>query len=186
MIIDSVSNPGIPMGNQTSQWFALIYLNEMDHYIKRTLRIKHYGRYMDDFYLIHPDKEYLQYCLKEIELIVEDIGLKLNQKTDIFPLRNGLDFLGFHTYLTESGKVIRKLRRKSKVNMRRKLKKFRFKYDAGEMEFERIRQSYQSWRGHASHGNCYYLVRDMDEFFNDLFKDAIEKERNDGNAKTVE
>lgn len=186
MIIDSIPNPGIPMGNQTSQWFALIYLNEMDHYIKRTLRIKYYGRYMDDFYLIHPDKAYLQYCLKEIEHIVGDLGLKLNQKTDIFPLKNGIDFLGFHTYLTESGKVIRKLRRKSKNNMRRKLKKFREKYDNGEMEFERIKQSYQSWRGHASHGNCYYLIRDMDEFFKNLFKDAIEKERNDKNGKTIE
>ena len=185
MIIDSVSNPGIPMGNQTSQWFALIYLNEMDHYIKRVLRVKHYGRYMDDFYLIHKDKAHLQYCLKEIERIVGDLGLKLNQKTDIFPLKNGIDFLGFHTYLTDTGKVIRKIRRKSKNNMRRKLKKFKYKLDNGEMEFERIRQSYQSWRGHASHGNCYYLVRDMDELFNELFKDEIEKERNDKDGKTI-
>lgn len=186
MIIDSVPNPGIPMGNQTSQWFALIYLNGMDHYIKRVLKIKYYGRYMDDFYLIHEDKTYLQYCLKEIERIVEELHLKLNHKTDIFPLKNGIDFLGFHTYLTETGKVIRKLRRRSKNNMRRKLKKFREKYDNGEMDFENIKQSYQSWRGHASHGNCYYLIRNMDEFFNDLFKDVIEKERNDKNGETIE
>ena len=78
---------------------------------------------MDDFYLIHEDKAYLQYCRREIERYVARLGLKLNNKTNIFPLRNGIDFLGFHSYLTDSGKVIRKVRRASKSNEQRKLKK---------------------------------------------------------------
>lgn len=115
MIIDSTENPGIPIGNQTSQWFAVMYLSGLDHFIKEKLGIRYYGRYMDDFYLIHEDKAYLRYCRAEIERYVGELGLKLNNKTNIFPLRNGIDFLGFHTYLTDSGKVIRKVRRGSKM-----------------------------------------------------------------------
>lgn len=63
-IIDSTAGSGLPLGNQTSQLFSLIFLSAFDHYIKETLRIKYYLRYMDDFILIDPDKEYLQYCKK--------------------------------------------------------------------------------------------------------------------------
>ena len=105
-----VMEDGLPLGYQTSQLFALLFLDEFDHFVKEKLRIRWYGRYMDDFFLIHPDKEYLQYCLTEIQAFMASLGLELNEKTQIFPLRHGMDFLGFHTYLTDSGKVIRKLR----------------------------------------------------------------------------
>ena len=81
--------------------------------MKERLRIKYYVRYMDDFLLIHPDKEYLRYCQKEIEIFLAGLHLELNEKTNIFPLRHGVDFLGFHTYITESGQIIRKLRHSS-------------------------------------------------------------------------
>lgn len=56
--------------------------------------MKFYGRYMDDFYLIHEDRDYLRHCWKEIEKYVNEIGLELNEKTNIYPLKNGIDFLG--------------------------------------------------------------------------------------------
>lgn len=59
---------------------------------------------MDDFYLIHPDKEYLLYCLEEIRKFLVPLGLELNHKTAVFPLSQGIDFLGFRTYMTDSGK----------------------------------------------------------------------------------
>lgn len=93
MIIDSTEGEvGIPIGNQSSQLFALLYLNGLDHYIKEKLGIKFYGRYMDDFYLIHEDKEFLKKCLNEIRAYVGKLGLELNEKTQISPLRNGIDF----------------------------------------------------------------------------------------------
>lgn len=95
---------GLPLGYQTSQLFALLYLDEFDHFVKERLHIRYYGRYMDDFFLICPDKAYLQYCLKEIRAFMATLGLELNEKTQIFPLRNGIDFLGFHTYLTEAAR----------------------------------------------------------------------------------
>jgi hypothetical protein len=65
----SVFGPGVSlgMGSQVSQNAAIFYPNTLDHFIKEKLRIKYYGRYMDDLYLVHGDKTYLQYCLAEIE-----------------------------------------------------------------------------------------------------------------------
>lgn len=165
LIIDSDEDPGIPIGNQLSQWLALLYLNEMDHMVKERLQIKYYGRYMDDFYLIHEDKDYLKYCLKEIEEYLEGIGLELNQKTQIFPLRHGIDFLGFHTYLTDTGRVVRKLRRGSKDTMRKKIRKYAKLLEEDKITIAEVEQSYQSWRAHASHGDCYYLIKKMDQYY---------------------
>lgn len=178
MIIDSTDDPGIPIGNQTSQWLAVMYLSGMDHFIKEKLGVQKYGRYMDDFYLIHEDKKYLQYCKKAIEKYVNELGLQLNDKTNIFPLKNGIDFLGFHTYLTDTGKVIRKVRRVSKNNVRRRMKKQRKLFDAGKITLLQAEQSYQSWRGHALHGNGYHLVKRTDSFFKNLFKESEKKWHN--------
>jgi len=173
LIIDSTEgNVGIPIGNQTSQLFALLYLDDMDHFIKEKLGIKFYGRYMDDFFLIHKDKDYLRHCRKEIEAFVQARGLSLNAKTNIYPLKHGVDFLGFHTYLTETGAVIRKVRRRSKNNMKRKLKKFSNLRAAGRIDVKTVEQSYQSWRGHAEKGNCYHLIRNTDQYYNSLFKNT--------------
>lgn len=170
MIIDSTDNPGLPIGNQTSQWFAILYLNDFDHFIKEKLRIKYYIRYMDDFVLIHPDKEYLRYCKKEIGRYLSNLKLELNKKSHIFPLRNGVDFLGFHLYLTETGKVIKKLRRDSKKRVKRKLKKFKELYAAGKLSKSEIEQSYKSWVAHASHGNCYHLIQNMNKRYRSIFE----------------
>lgn len=169
-IIDSDEDPGIPIGNQLSQWIAIFYLSDMDHMIKEKLKIKYYGRYMDDFYLIHEDKEYLKYCLKEIEKHLEGIGLELNEKTQMFPLRHGIDFLGFHTYLTETGKVIRKLRKVSKDKMRKKIRKKSKLLKEGAIGEKECRQSYEAWRAHAKHGNSYYLIKKMDSYYDEKIK----------------
>lgn len=159
-IIDSGGDErgrGVPLGNQTSQWFSLFYLDPLDRLVKERLRIKWYSRYMDDFVLIHPDKAYLRECLRQITELVEELGLTLNPKTQIFPVKNGVDYLGFHLYLTETGKVIRKLRRASKTGMKRRLRFFQKQYAAGNMEWEDITQHLASWRGHAAHGHTYRL-----------------------------
>lgn len=115
---------------------------------------------------------YLQYCRGEIEQYVARLGLRMNKKTNIFPLRNGIDFLGFHTYLTESGKIIRKVRRSSKSNAQRKLKKQRGLLDREKISLSDIEQSYGSWRSHAEKGNCYHLIQKTDSLFQNLFKES--------------
>ena len=92
-IIDSYS-PGLGIGSMTSQILAIFYLNDMDHYIKETLKIKYYVRYQDDFLLFHPSKEYLQYCLKQINMFLNKEKLKLNNKTRIYSSTDNFLFLG--------------------------------------------------------------------------------------------
>ena len=117
------SDIGLPLGNQTSQWFALLYLNKIDRLIKEKLQIKHYIRYMDDMILIHRDKNYLRYCLKEIEKMCnKELKLSLNKKTQIGKVKNGIDFLGYRFILTETGKIVKKLRQSSKIRLKRHLK----------------------------------------------------------------
>lgn len=169
--IDSAD--GLPLGYQTSQLFALLFLDEFDHFVKERLRIRWYGRYMDDFFLIHPDKEYLQFCLKEIRAFMASLGLELNEKTQIFPLRNGIDFLGFHTYLTEQGKVIRKLRHSSIKRMRSKLRRWEKDYPAGLVSREVILQSWQAWDAHAAHGNTWSLRQQVRDRVQNILKEEI-------------
>lgn len=102
LIVDSTENPGIPIGNQTSQWFAVMYLSGMDHLIKEKLGIRYYGRYMDDFYLIHEDKAYLQYCRGEIEQYVARLGLRMTRK-QIFSCCGTVCFLGLPHLLDRIG-----------------------------------------------------------------------------------
>lgn len=114
---------GLPLGNQSSQWFALLYLNKVDRLIKEKLRIKGYIRYMDDMILISRDKKYLQYCQKQIEKVCQEkLKLSLNSKTQIGKVQEGIDFLGYRHILTQSGKIIRKLRSSSKIRMKKHLK----------------------------------------------------------------
>lgn len=164
LIIDSTPDPGVPIGNQSSQLLALLYLDDFDHWLRDGLGLV-YGRYMDDFYIISSDKLLLREILKKIRAYIEPLGLRLNGKTQIFPLKNGIDFLGFHTYLTSTGKVIRKVRAKSVDNMKRKIRKFRGLVDRNKMTLESVAQSYASWTGHISHGNTYHLRRNMDAYF---------------------
>ena len=122
------TSEGLPLGYQTSQLLALLFLDDFDHWIKEKKKIKYYGRYMDDFYLISSSKQELQLLLKEIKEYIKELGLELNNKTAIFPLKNGIDFLGFHTYLTNSGKVIMKLRRANVKKIKRKVKKWKIDF----------------------------------------------------------
>lgn len=164
---------GPPLGYQSSQLFALYYLDEFDHFVKEKLHIRYYGRYMDDFFLIHPDKEYLQYCLTEIQAFMASLGLELNEKTQIFPLRHGMDFLGFHTYLTDSGKVIRKLRHSSVKKMRAKLRRWEKEYPTGLVTREEILQSWQAWDAHAAHGNTWTLRQQVRDRVQNILKEEI-------------
>lgn len=114
---------GLPLGNQSSQWFALFYLNGIDRYIKETVRVKGYVRYMDDMILIHRDKAYLRKCLAGIEeRCHKDLHLELNQKTQIGRVCDGISFLGYRHILNKSGSITRVLCSTSKRRMKKHLR----------------------------------------------------------------
>lgn len=168
--INSTENPGLPLGNQISQSFALLYLNDLDHYIKNDLGIKHYGRYMDDFYLIHESKDYLKCCKKMIEQHVEGLKLTLNGKTQIMPFKNGVDFLGFHTYITKTGVPIRKLKNENKRAAQKKYRRMAKLVKVGKLPPEQLWKSYKSWKAHADKGNCKKLIHNMDQMIDGILK----------------
>ena len=172
LFIDSTEGKGIPLGNQINQGFALLYLDGMDKLIKHELGIEYYGRYMDDFYLIHPSKAYLKYCLEVITAFLETLDLTLNEKTQIFPFKNGVSYLGFHTYITADGKPIRRLKNQNKRNAQRKFLRMAKLVAAGELPMEKFQASYGAWKNHISHGNCYTLARAMDEKVADILRKA--------------
>ena len=168
-LIDSTEGVGLPLGNQSSQVFALIYLTGLDYFITEDLGCKYYGRYMDDFYLISEDKEYLKYCLENIREFLSTLHLTLNSKTEIVPMRKGIRFLGFHTYLTKDGKVIRKLTGANKRQIRKRLRRYAMLVKAGKMQKREFDERYVAWKNHALHGNCYKLVCSMEQYVNSLF-----------------
>ena len=170
LFIDSTEGKGIPLGNQVNQGFALLYLDGMDKLIKHELGIEYYGRYMDDFYLIHHSKEYLQYCQEVISVYLETLDLTLNDKTQIFPFKNGVSYLGFHTYITVDGKVIRRLKNQNKRNAQKKFLRMAKLVATGDLPVEKFDTSYQAWKNHISHGNCYRLSRAMDEKITEILR----------------
>ena len=163
LYIDSTPGKGIPLGNQINQGFALLYLDGMDKLIKYELGIEFYGRYMDDFWLIHPSKAYLKHCLEVITGYLETLDLTLNGKTQIFPFKNGVSYLGFHTYITPRGKTIRKLKNQNKRNAQRRFIRMARLVAAGELPEEKFRASFEAWLNHISHGNCRGLRVEMEK-----------------------
>lgn len=172
LFIDSTKGKGIPLGNQINQGFALLYLDSMDKLIKYELGIEYYGRYMDDFYLIHPSKDYLKYCLDVIRAYLETLDLTLNGKTQIFPFKNGVSYLGFHTYITAGGKPIRKLKNQNKRNAQKKFVRMARLVVAGKLPKEKFNASYGAWKNHISHGNCHRLEMAMDVKINGILQNS--------------
>jgi hypothetical protein len=175
-IIDSFSTEdspgvGLGLGSQVTQLIQLSVLSGLDHYIKEKLGIKGYLRYMDDFILIHNDKEYLSKCLNLIKAKVEESGLKLNvKKTQIFPLMQGINFLGFKFKLTETGKVIRLLDKENIKKRKRKLRKFKSLVESGKITKEKVDSCYKSWKAHANKGNSFKMLQRMDQYYTELWK----------------
>lgn len=176
-IIDTFSqedNPGVGMGlgSQVTQLIQLAVLDGLDHFIKEKLRIKFYIRYMDDFILIHHDKEYLKFCKGEIEKHLSNQRLKLSQrKTQIHPLKQGIKFLGFTFHLTETRKVVKRLSKENIAKRRRKLKKLKGLVGKGVLTKEHVDECYQSWKAHAEKGNTYNVIKQMNIFYNNLWGD---------------
>lgn len=126
-IINSYSdydNSGLPIGNQTSQCFALYYLDEIDRIIKEKHQIKYYSRYMDDGIIILNNKSKLQILLTDIDKICDSLRISLNKtKTRIYKLKEGFTYLGFRFILLDSGKIIMKTTKSKKQRIKRYLLK---------------------------------------------------------------
>lgn len=170
--IDAFGDVGLGLGSQISQVLALASANRLDHYIQEQCRIGSYGRYMDDGYLIHPSKEYLQKCLEGIRRICEELEITLNEKkTQIVKLSRGFTFLKVRFFLLPGGRIVRKIYHCSVTRMRRKLKSYQRFVAAGKMTMDDVYQSWQSWKAYASNFNAWHTIQSMAALYNKLFID---------------
>lgn len=128
---------GLPIGNMSSQFLSIFYLNALDHKIIHDFHVKYYVRYMDDFLLIHPDKAHLEFCLKEIERILrEEYKLELNKnKTKIYSSTEGFEFLGYR-FRIYNKKTIMTLRKDTLIRMKKRVKEVNYLYKHDKMTFE--------------------------------------------------
>ena len=162
---------GYNPGSQLVQIAGISVLNGLDHFIKEQLHVKYYIRYMDDFILIHPNKEYLEWCKEKIVDYLSNLKFTINEKkTLIYPIANGIPFLGFNFYLTNTGKVLMLIKSESIKRQRKKLFRMVKRAKAGIVTREKVNESYQAWRNHASKGNSYKLLQRMDKYYNNLWR----------------
>ncbi|MBD2563198.1 MULTISPECIES: RNA-directed DNA polymerase [Nostoc] len=144
---------GIPIGNLTSQFFANIYLNSFDHFVKEQIKASQYIRYVDDFALFSDDKVFLQNARIRIEEYLAGLRVKIHPiKSQLFETKHGANFVGFRI-LPDRIRV-----RSDNLRLARKrLRKMLWEYDQGKIEYEKISQSMQSWVAHLKYGDTWQL-----------------------------
>ena len=158
---DRLAEVGMPIGNLTSQMFANLYLNELDHYAKHALRLKYYIRYMDDILILHPDKKHLAVVKCEIRAFLTDnLRLQLNKKTAIRPCGMGIEFVGYVVWATH-----RKLKKKSALKIKRSIRKIKEKRDSGEITPDSFTRRIASYKGVLQHCNSYQFRQGLNKLF---------------------
>lgn len=169
LYIDQVRE-GVALGHQTSHISVVFFVSQALRNVAEKMHCHVYGMYMDDWYMIVETKEQAKEVLR---LATEEFGklkYELNQKTCIMPLRHGIDFCGFHIYLTKTGKVVAKLRQSSKKRVKRRIGKWETEYQAGNISKAKIEESFQAWVAHAKHGDTRELVRNMRKRLNQIYE----------------
>lgn len=157
---------GVDIGNQLSQSVGIVYPYRIDNYIKIVKGCKFYGRYTDDGYVIHRDKEFLKEVLAGIQKIADENGIIINErKTRIIKVSSFFRFLQTGYALTDTGRLIKKINPKSVTRERRKLKAYKRLLDAGKIDYATIDNSFKSWMG----GNWKLMSRKQIKNMADLY-----------------
>ena len=148
---------GLPIGNQTSQFFANVYLNPFDHFIKEHLREKCYLRYVDDFAVLSDDKAHLHEVKAVAKAFLADLRLQLHEnKTQVSRAKDGIDWLGYRVFPTHV-----RIRKSNVHRFKRRLKRMQEMYRRREMMAEGVDHRIQSWLAHANHANSYRLQHEL-------------------------
>lgn len=164
---------GYNPGSQLIQIAGISILDSFDHFVKEKLHAKLYIRYMDDFLIISDDKIYLENCKIQMERFLETLGFTLNpKKTKIYPLKQGIEFLGFRYTLTDTGRVVMTIKSENVKRERRKLRRLVAKSKRGCLPREKVDESYKAWKNHASKGNSFKLLQRMDGYYSSLWRDS--------------
>jgi RNA-directed DNA polymerase len=160
---------GMPLGNLTSQFFANVYLNELDQFVKHELRAKYYIRYVDDLVVLSNDKQTLASHQERINrFVLDQLALELHpDKTKILTLQNGVGFLGLRVFAQH-----KLLRKKNMRKFEHKLLVYKAQYVAGEIEREQVIATLQGWLAYATHADTYKYQRHIVRCFNQWFPET--------------
>ena len=146
---------GLPIGNQTSQFWANVYLNELDRFVKETLHCPAYVRYCDDLLFFAGDKPTLHRWRREIEAYLVTLRLKIHEdQTAVHPVETGIPFLGFRVFPDH-----RRLAHANGVHFQRRLRPLFRRYTSGEIDLDRVHAAVRGWIAHAAHGDTWGLRR---------------------------
>jgi len=144
---------GIPIGNLTSQFFANLYLDGLDHFAKESLKCPGYVRYCDDIAVFYDDKSRLWEIKREMDNYLASLRLRFHErKCTVAPVQCGGDFLGFRVFPDH-----RRLRRSNADRFIARAKRLQRQYAIAKIGVTDVKQSVGSWIAHASHGDTYRL-----------------------------
>lgn len=166
LLEDVIRSPGggnnVPIGNYLSQYFANIYLNWFDHWLKEEKGVKYYVRYSDDGVILHEDKGFLQSLLYEmVDYLDTNLKLKLNPKTQIFMVdKRGVDFLGYRSFRNYT-----LLRKSSAKRFKSKLKYIEHNYNSLDPTY--VISAIMSYAGWLKYCDSYNLRKSF------VYKDSI-------------
>jgi hypothetical protein len=172
--IDNKNGKGVDIGSQPSQNIGISYPSKIDNYIKIVRGCKYYGRYTDDSYIIHEDKEFLKDVLKNIKKIADELGLVINdKKTRIVKLSQQFKVLQINYSLTETGRIIKKINPKSITRERRKLKAYKRLLDNNRITYKEIENIFKSWMSSNYKIMSKMQISNMYQLYYDLFKRRV-------------
>jgi len=183
-LFNAPENKGLPIGNLTSQFFGNVYLNELDQFVKRKLKVKYYLRYVDDLVLLSENPEQLKEWRKEIDhFLKEKLKLELHPKKDKSgSVYQGVDFVGYivkPNYVLSRKRVIGNLKTKLHyfnqglllVSNNQKQMILPISKPPGKKEIKTMLAIVNSYYGHFKHGNCYRLRKNIyEKHFGELKK----------------
>lgn len=170
---DNKNGRGVDIGSQPSQNIGISYPSKIDNYIKIVRGCKYYGRYTDDSYIIHNDKDFLMDVLKNIKNIADELGLIINdKKTRIAKLSQQFKVLQINYSLTETGRIIKKINKKAIVRERKKLKAYKRLLDKDRIKMNEIEKIFKSWMSSNYKVMSRLQISNMTQLYYDLFKEV--------------
>ncbi len=159
---------GLPIGNMTSQILAVFYLNDVDHFIKEELKCQYYIRYMDDFVILDTDKEKLQFYFEVIKDKIFENDLRINNKSNIYSLKNGISFLGYTFRALGNDMKIRY----NNATIRRISRNLRGKKEKDYSKFFKSKASYKGYFKKCNTALYYGKYKKME--VNDMYEKYLE------------
>ena len=157
---------GMPLGNLTSQFFANVYLDKLDQFVKHKLRAKYYIRYVDDFVILHQSRKVLEIYKEKInQFLQEKLDIELHpDKSQVLKLEKGICFLGFRVFYHH--KLIRK---KNMKKFEKRLEEMKKLYQKEKIDREKVIEKFEGWLAYASQGNTYKYRKRITSIFNQYF-----------------